>query len=47
MTVDRKGVSLLSNMTVHVSPSTVSRLYSPSQCPASLYTKTGEFGGRS
>jgi hypothetical protein len=50
-TVDRKDVGPLSSLTVHVSPSTVSRLYGLSQCPAwpvfpSLYTKTGEFGSR-
>ena len=38
-------------MTVHISPLTVSRLYSPSQCPAwpifpSLYTRTGEFSDK-
>ena len=34
ITIDRKGVGLLGNLTVHVSPSTVSRSYGPSQCPA-------------
>jgi hypothetical protein len=50
-TVDQKDIGLLGNLTVYVSPSTVSRLYSLSQCLAwsvflSLYTKTDKFGDR-
>jgi hypothetical protein len=46
-TVVWKDVDPLDSLTVHVSPLTVNRLYGLSQCLASLYTKTDEFGNRS
>ena len=51
-TVNKKDINPFNNLTVHISPLTISRLYSPSQCPAwpvfpSLHTKTGEFGSKS
>jgi hypothetical protein len=49
--VDRNGVGPLGSLTIYVSPSTISKLYSLSQYPAwpvfpSLYTKIGELGSR-
>ncbi len=51
-TVDWKNIGPFGSLTVYISPLTVSRLYSLSQCPAwpifpSLYIKTGEFSGKS